>query len=415
MPTRRPRLAAAALTAAAACFLVGADEPTQPIRAGELAMKVPASWKKGRPTSSMRAAQLKIDPARGDDDPAELVITVFARGAGTVEANVARWESQFAGADGKAPKAEVVKKKGTNVDVTRVEVAGRYVAAVMPGSTEKNDRPNARLLGAIVQTDAAGYFFKLVGPDATVKSAAAGFDAMIASITKEGGASAPAAAHPPLGTKGVSLPATAHALAGLVVATGPAEKPVKPLEAVADEPGFRYLYRKGDPLAQGWKQVGPGSVTEESGSEGTLVTAGGMGMLWYAESPFADYTLRVDYKLSKPDNNSGVFVRFPDPPADPWDAVKAGYEIQICDGADPEHRTGAIYSFKAAEKAPPAKPVGEWNTYEIRVKGQEYTIRLNGEEINHYTGSRGKEGFVGLQNHDQSSIVRFRNVRIKTS
>jgi hypothetical protein len=181
--------------------------------------------------------------------------------------------------------------------------------------------------------------------------------------------------------------------------------------AVPGETGFTYLYQKGDPLKQGWKQVGPGKVTEES--EGVLVTSGGMGMLWYEQAPFKDFTLRVDYKLSKADNNSGVFVRFPDKVTDPWDAVKAGYEIQICDGADPEHRTGAVYSFKAAEKAPTTKPVGEWNTYEISVKGQEYTISLNGEVINHYTGSRGKSGYIGLQNHDNSSIVRFRNIRIK--
>jgi hypothetical protein len=182
-------------------------------------------------------------------------------------------------------------------------------------------------------------------------------------------------------------------------------------DSVPGESGFSYLYQKGDPLKQGWKQVGPGKVTEEA--DGVLVTSGGMGMLWYEEAPFKDFTLRVDYKLSKADNNSGVFVRFPDKVTDPWDAVKAGYEIQICDGADPEHRTGAVYSFKGAEKAPPLKPVGEWNTYEISVKGQEYTISLNGEVINHYTGSRGKTGYIGLQNHDDSSIVRFRNIRIK--
>ncbi len=177
------------------------------------------------------------------------------------------------------------------------------------------------------------------------------------------------------------------------------------------EPGFKSLYKTGDPLKQGWKQVGPGTVTEES--PGVLVTAGGMGMLWYAEAPFKDFTLRVEYKLSKPDNNSGIFVRFPKAVTDPWEAVREGYEIQICDGADPEHRTGAVYSFKAAEKKPPTKPVGEWNTYEIKVKGQEYTISLNGEVINHYKGSRGATGFVGIQNHDKDSIVRFRNIRIQ--
>ena len=177
------------------------------------------------------------------------------------------------------------------------------------------------------------------------------------------------------------------------------------------EAGFMKLYEKGDPLKQGWEMVGPGKIVEES--NGVLVTSDGMGMLWYSKKPFGDFTLRVDYKLSDAGNNSGVFVRFPNKPKSPWDAVNEGYEIQICDGADPEHRTGAVYSFKAAEKTPPVKPVGEWNTYEISVRGQDYTIALNGETINHYKGSRGIKGFVGLQNHDPKSIVRFRNVRIK--
>jgi hypothetical protein len=184
-------------------------------------------------------------------------------------------------------------------------------------------------------------------------------------------------------------------------------------KSVPGEPGFMYLYKAGDPLKQGWSQVGPGTVKEEA--DGVLVTDGGMGMLWYEKAPFTDFTLRLEYKLSKADNNSGVFVRFPDKVTDPWDAVKAGYEIQICDGADPEHRTGAVYSFKGPDKAPPTKPVGEWNSYEIKVKGQEYTISLNGEVVNHYTGSRGKSGYIGLQNHDKGSVVRFRNIRIQPS
>lgn len=197
----------------------------------------------------------------------------------------------------------------------------------------------------------------------------------------------------------------------LIVATGAFVAGARD-EGSAGESGFVKLYEKGDPLKQGWEMVGPGKIVEES--PGVLVTSDGMGMLWYSKKPFGDFTLRVDYKLSEAGNNSGVFVRFPNKPKSPWDAVNEGYEIQICDGADPEHRTGAVYSFKAAEKTPPVKPVGEWNTYEITVKGQDYTIALNGETINHYKGSRGIKGFIGLQNHDPKSIVRFRNVRIKT-
>lgn len=137
-------------------------------------------------------------------------------------------------------------------------------------------------------------------------------------------------------------------------------------------------------------------------------------MLWYAKKPFTNFTLRLEYKLSDKSNNSGVFVRFPNEPKSPWDAVNEGYEIQIADGADLEHRTGAVYSFKGPDKTPSTKPVGEWNVYEITVEGQDYTIRLNGEVVNRYKGTRGSRGFVGLQNHDSKSIVRFRNVRIKS-
>jgi hypothetical protein len=184
-----------------------------------------------------------------------------------------------------------------------------------------------------------------------------------------------------------------------------------PKAAPKTDEGFTELYRSGDPAKQGWEMVGPGSITEEK--DGVLVTEGGMGMLWYSRRPFKNFVLRVEYKLSDAGNNSGVFVRFPKKPKSPWDAVNEGYEIQICDGADPEHRTGAVYSFKAADAEPKLRPVGEWNDYEIRVKGQEYTILLNGRQVNSYKGSRGESGYVGLQNHDPKSIVRFRNVRIK--
>ena len=184
MNARPSRMLLAALVAGMVSVLAGADDATQEITARELTFKVPAAWKKEQPKSSMRAAQITLAPVEGDKEPAELVLFAFPNGAGTVQANVARWESQFVDADGKTPKAEVEKKKGKNVDVTRVEIAGRYVTAVTPGGAEKNNKPDARLLGAIVETPTAGYFFKMVGPEKTMKAAKPGFDAMIASITK---------------------------------------------------------------------------------------------------------------------------------------------------------------------------------------------------------------------------------------
>ncbi|MDX2039199.1 MAG: hypothetical protein SFX72_21310 [Isosphaeraceae bacterium] len=177
------------IAAAAGSLLVlvalGAADEMKSHEAGEIRFEAPATWKTKPTKSAMRKAELEAPAAAGDKAPGELVVFVFPKGAGTVEANIDRWARMFKNADGDAPSAEVKQTKGKNVEVTRVEVAGRYVAPIFPGSPETYDEPNYRLFGAIVQTDSAGYFFKMVGPDKTMNAARAGFDAMLASMTKK--------------------------------------------------------------------------------------------------------------------------------------------------------------------------------------------------------------------------------------
>jgi hypothetical protein len=163
---------------------LGAAEDMKKHDAGELSFESPASWKTETPKSAMRKAQFKVGPVEGDKEAAELVVFVFPKGAGTVQANIDRWAAQFKDGEGSTPKPEVKTVKGKNVEVTRVEVAGRYVAPVFPGSSQTVDKPHFRLYGAIVQTDDAGYFFKMTGPEKTMKSGQAGFDALISSIEK---------------------------------------------------------------------------------------------------------------------------------------------------------------------------------------------------------------------------------------
>jgi hypothetical protein len=179
------RFATVGLVATLVGVAVAADDAPKTIKSGPLSFQVPASWKTEKPKSSMRAAQLKIDPVKGDADPAELVVTTFPGGAGGVEANVERWEKGFLDADNKVPKAKVEKKKGINVDVTRVEVAGHYVAAIMPGQPGKYDKPGYKLLGAIVLTPEGSFFFKLTGPEKTIAAKTKEFDEMIESIKVE--------------------------------------------------------------------------------------------------------------------------------------------------------------------------------------------------------------------------------------
>lgn len=138
---------------------------------GPLALKIPTTWT-ARPTSSgMRAAEWEI-PGAGGGDAAELVVYYFGQGgAGGVEENITRWFGQFEGDAGKPP---VQKRSNATVagglKATLVEVEGRYVAAMTPGATEKQDKPGTIMLGAIVETDRGPYYFKLLGPKATVNA-----------------------------------------------------------------------------------------------------------------------------------------------------------------------------------------------------------------------------------------------------
>ena len=183
---------------------------------------------------------------------------------------------------------------------------------------------------------------------------------------------------------------------------------------IVSEDGFINLFNGLD--QEGWRMAGPGRfrVIEQ---ERALVSEGGMGLLWYTKKMYGEFILKIDWKVKRKNDNSGVFIRFSDPDNDPWIAVKTGYEIQIDDLALPEgkeqHKTGAIYDI-----VPPSilnsKHVGEWNTFEIHALGQNYTVILNEiTVIPKFSGTRLKRGYIGIQNHDLESRVLFRNIMIK--
>ena len=168
----------------------------------------------------------------------------------------------------------------------------------------------------------------------------------------------------------------------------------------------------------GWRMAGPGKFVLVEYDK-SLQSQGGMGLLWYTKKKYKDFVLKVDWKVSRRNDNSGVFVRFSDPDYDPIIAVNTGYEIQIDDTAMPDgnplHKTGAIYNLAAPSNAAVAsKPVGQWNTFEIEATDQKYSVTLNDEKvIPEFTGNRNTEGYIGIQNHDPDSYVSFRNIMIK--
>jgi hypothetical protein len=179
--TFRTRLLGLGVVPLVAALLIGADEGSKPFDAGGLTFNVPAAWKSTTPSSSMQKARFKVEPIKGDNDGAELIIFTFPSAAGGVEANIARWEKTFKDKEGNQAKAEVKKVKGQNVEVTAVDIKGHYTPTNF-GGPKQPDQPNARLLGAIVLTDNASYFLRLIGSEKTVTESKADFDKLIASM-----------------------------------------------------------------------------------------------------------------------------------------------------------------------------------------------------------------------------------------
>jgi hypothetical protein len=59
-----------------------------------------------------------------------------------------------------------------------------------------------------------------------------------------------------------------------------------------------------------------------------------------------------------------------------------------------------------------SKRAGEWNTVKIAAKGQHIQVWVNGTKTVDIEGERAQKGYIGLQNHDGGSVVKFRNIRV---
>lgn len=188
-------------------------------------------------------------------------------------------------------------------------------------------------------------------------------------------------------------------------------------ERLGAEPSFAPLGSGG---INGWKMAGSGGFIELGGN--IIESFGGIGLLWFTRQQFENFVFRVDWRAAAWDDNSGVFIRFPDPGNDLTIPVTQGYEIQIDNTGknsdtnppiygDPLHNTGALYKLAGSTSAP---TVGQWHTFEIEANGSTITVRLDGQQVSQLqNANRTPKGFIGLQNHHSGSRVQFTKLRIK--
>jgi len=125
---------------------------------------------------------------------------------------------------------------------------------------------------------------------------------------------------------------------------------------------------------------------------------------------YKDFQLELQFKINKR-GNSGILFRS----AADKNPAFTGYEMQIADAFGRELSTksvGSLYDVIAPQKNM-IRQAEQWNYVTIIAKGKKIVVEMNGEKIIDTEQDRSLEGYIGLQNHDEKSIIKFKNIRLQ--
>lgn len=125
---------------------------------------------------------------------------------------------------------------------------------------------------------------------------------------------------------------------------------------------------------------------------------------------YEDFELLVDWKIVNPKGDSGIYLR-------------GTPQVQIWDTDQHKVGSGGLYNNKKNPSKPAMiadNPIGQWNTFRIKMISKRVTIRLNGKLIvnkvvleNYWDRSRSifPSGQIELQCHGDP--IHFRNIFIR--
>ena len=140
----------------------------------------------------------------------------------------------------------------------------------------------------------------------------------------------------------------------------------------------------------------------------------GKGNSLQTDRDYGDFELWVDWKIG-PKGDSGIYLR-------------GNPQVQIWDPALQPLGSGGLYNNQKNPKDPikkADKPIGEWNTFRIIMKGEKVTVYLNGQLVvdnvtmeNYWAqtkrmppGPIPAKGPIELQHH--GNPLYFKNIYIK--
>lgn len=119
---------------------------------------------------------------------------------------------------------------------------------------------------------------------------------------------------------------------------------------------------------------------------------------------YSDFRLSIEFWIED-DTNSGIFVRCIDAETISADDC---YEANIWDNhPNQDSRTGSI--VKHVKPQADVDTVGQWNTYNVEVRGNTINLSVNEKHTATLEDDRLKTGFVALQ-YGGKGRLRFRNL-----
>lgn len=172
-----------ATTASVACGSAWAeDAETVEVKAQDLKLTVPKSWKQQQPSNNLRLAQFQIPAVEGAKGDTELV--VFPPFGGSKKQNVDRWIGQF---DTEGRTVKTTGGTSTAGEYIFVDLTGTYKLPEGPPIAQKTrPAPDYRMLAVILTSPQGGnYFLKLVGPAKTVEANAEAFRKSFGSVADD--------------------------------------------------------------------------------------------------------------------------------------------------------------------------------------------------------------------------------------
>ena len=156
------------------------NKPSQSPGNTSLTYTPPTDWLQQEPSSSMRHDQYELPGPKGSD---LATLAIFKGIGGSVDSNIDRWKKQFIVSPNTAESnwAKQESKVINQIPVHIVSVQGTYLKSRMPMMMDgpKIELKDYALLAVIAETNTGLWFFKVTGPQKTVKFWEKDFDTFI--------------------------------------------------------------------------------------------------------------------------------------------------------------------------------------------------------------------------------------------